>query len=190
MTTIKASEAQTSSSPAPVDQPRPASPVGKEAAVYDEELQKPAAVDQNLDDDPVYSYAEQRKIVRKVDRRLVLLLGVMYCVSLMDRNNLPNAAIAGMNEDLGLDVGFRYVRLSLVSDMQEALAAQSRVWSWMCAWLMSRSRPLVDSGSRLLHHVHAFPASSDHLDACHRPKGVPCRALFRVGGGDGECAQL
>lgn len=29
----------------------------------------------------------------------------------MDRNNLPNAAIAGMNADLGLTVGYRYVSI-------------------------------------------------------------------------------
>jgi hypothetical protein len=31
---------------------------------------------------------EQRKIVRRIDRRLVLTLAFMYCVSLMDRTNL------------------------------------------------------------------------------------------------------
>lgn len=28
---------------------------------------------------------EQRRIVRRVDRRLVVTVGVMYCISLMDR---------------------------------------------------------------------------------------------------------
>jgi hypothetical protein len=31
---------------------------------------------------------EQRKIMRRIDRRLVLTLAFMYCVSLMDRTNL------------------------------------------------------------------------------------------------------
>ena len=30
---------------------------------------------------------EQKKVIRRVDRRLVLTLGGMYCVSLMDRTN-------------------------------------------------------------------------------------------------------
>lgn len=38
---------------------------------------------------------EQKKVIRRVDRRLVLTLGGMYCVSLMDRTNtvsdLPRA---------------------------------------------------------------------------------------------------
>ena len=65
-----------------------------------------------LDVDPVFSLREQRKIIHKVDRRLVYILGLMYTVSLMDRVNLPNAAIAGMNVDLDMNKGFRYVCLS------------------------------------------------------------------------------
>lgn len=75
--------------------------------VGEEELQKASAV--ALDDDEEYSYKEQRKIVHKIDRRLVVMTGVIYCVSLVDRNNLPNAAIAGMTQDLELNVGIRYV---------------------------------------------------------------------------------
>jgi len=30
---------------------------------------------------------EQKKVIRRIDRRLVLTLGGMYCVSLMDRTN-------------------------------------------------------------------------------------------------------
>jgi hypothetical protein len=48
--------------------------------------------------DPIidrYSEAEVKKIVRKVDLRLIPLCGLMYCVSLLDRTNLSNASIAG-----------------------------------------------------------------------------------------------
>lgn len=38
---------------------------------------------------------EQKKIMRKVDYRLVTTLGVLYCASLVDRANLSSAAIAG-----------------------------------------------------------------------------------------------
>jgi hypothetical protein len=62
-----------------------------------------------LDEDPVYSYAEQRKIIHRLDRRLITIAGVIYMNSLMDRSNLPNAAIAGMNRDLEMESGFRYV---------------------------------------------------------------------------------
>ncbi|KAF2868716.1 major facilitator superfamily domain-containing protein [Massariosphaeria phaeospora] len=46
---------------------------------------------------------EQKKILRRVDRRLVVTVGVLYCISLMDRTNLSSAAIAGMTLELKLD---------------------------------------------------------------------------------------
>jgi MFS transporter, ACS family, DAL5 transporter family protein len=41
------------------------------------------------------SPAEARRIKFKIDARLVVLVGFMYCISLMDRTNLANAKIAG-----------------------------------------------------------------------------------------------
>lgn len=42
-----------------------------------------------------FSPEEQRKIVHRIDRRLVVTVGVLYCISLMDRTNLSAASIAG-----------------------------------------------------------------------------------------------
>jgi hypothetical protein len=42
-----------------------------------------------------FTLAERRKIMGRIDRRLVLTLGILYCTSLMDRTNLSSAAIAG-----------------------------------------------------------------------------------------------
>ena len=42
-----------------------------------------------------FSEREQRKIIHRIDRRLVVTVGVLYCISLMDRTNLSAAAIAG-----------------------------------------------------------------------------------------------
>jgi|TARA_R110002003_G_scaffold37_3_gene2143 sugar phosphate permease len=50
---------------------------------------------------------EQKKIIRRVDMRLIPTLGFMYCVSLMDRTNLGVAMVAGMGVDLKL-TGQRY----------------------------------------------------------------------------------
>lgn len=72
----------------------------------------PASLDnaeEALDDDPVYTRAEQRKIIHRVDRRLISVAGIIYMNSLMDRSNLPNAMIAGMDVDLGLRGNSRYV---------------------------------------------------------------------------------
>jgi hypothetical protein len=70
-----------------------------------------------LSDDEEYSSQEQRKIIHRVDRRLVLTCGIMYCISLMDRTNLGQAAIAGMTKELKLSVGFRYVSLDSSAKM-------------------------------------------------------------------------
>ena len=56
---------------------------------------------------------DARKIVHKIDRRLITALGLMFAVSLMDRTNLASANIAGMAKELELDQGFRYVRCNL-----------------------------------------------------------------------------
>ncbi|CAK7221443.1 hypothetical protein SEUCBS140593_004570 [Sporothrix eucalyptigena] len=61
-----------------------------------------------------FSPEEQKRIMRHVDRRLVVTIGFMYCVSLMDRTNLGSANIAGMSADLGLEVGTRYSIITLV----------------------------------------------------------------------------
>lgn len=57
---------------------------------------------------------EQKKIIWRIDVRLVLTLGFMYCVSLMDRTNLGIAAVAGMAYDLRTTVGARYSLITLV----------------------------------------------------------------------------
>lgn len=42
-----------------------------------------------------FTPAQQKKIISRVDRRLVTTLGILYCCSLMDRTNLGAANIAG-----------------------------------------------------------------------------------------------
>ncbi|KAG7150703.1 hypothetical protein HYQ46_000354 [Verticillium longisporum] len=59
-------------------------------------------------EDPL-TRAAYRKLVHKIDRRLITTCGFMYCVSLVDRTNLGSANIAGMSKDLELTVGYRYV---------------------------------------------------------------------------------
>ncbi|KIW29723.1 uncharacterized protein PV07_05513 [Cladophialophora immunda] len=56
---------------------------------------------------------EQKKIMWRIDRRLVLTLGFLYCVSLMDRTNTGIAVVAGMGVDLVL-IDNRYSIMVLV----------------------------------------------------------------------------
>ncbi|KAJ5528221.1 hypothetical protein N7513_012380 [Penicillium frequentans] len=71
-------------------------------------------VQEDPDADEEYTLAEQRKIIHKVDRRLLILLGLMQAVSFLDRANISNAAVAGMEAQLGLGVGSRYSIVLLV----------------------------------------------------------------------------
>ncbi|KAI0598337.1 major facilitator superfamily domain-containing protein [Biscogniauxia sp. FL1348] len=48
----------------------------------------------------LYTPEEERAVVRKFDRRLVVFLAVCYMVSFIDRANIGNARIAGMEDDL------------------------------------------------------------------------------------------
>ncbi|TVY81952.1 putative transporter [Lachnellula suecica] len=61
---------------------------------------------------------EQKRIIRRVDMRLVLTLGFLYMCSLMDRTNLGAANIAGLQSDSmskGLSLtGYRYSLIVLV----------------------------------------------------------------------------
>ncbi|KAF9883929.1 hypothetical protein FE257_002672 [Aspergillus nanangensis] len=68
----------------------------------------------DVDFDEEYTYAEQRKIIHRIDRRLVTITGLAYCVSLMDRTNLSMAAIAGMTKELELETGTRYSLIVLM----------------------------------------------------------------------------
>ena len=61
----------------------------------------PVSLKEDLNGSPKDDYEcefterEQKKIIHRIDRRLVVTVGVLYCISLMDRTNLSAAAIAG-----------------------------------------------------------------------------------------------
>ncbi|KAJ4389751.1 hypothetical protein N0V93_007223 [Gnomoniopsis smithogilvyi] len=50
--------------------------------------------------DIVYTADEERAIVRKFDQRLVLFVALLYLLSFLDRSNIGNAFVAGMDQDL------------------------------------------------------------------------------------------
>lgn len=59
--------------------------------------------------------ATKKRVLRKIDLWLLPILGALYCISLIDRNNISVARISGLDEDLGLDVGDRASVALLVS---------------------------------------------------------------------------
>ncbi|KAJ5618226.1 hypothetical protein N7528_006869 [Penicillium herquei] len=61
---------------------------------------------------------EQKRIIRRIDLRLVTMTGLAYCISLMDRTNLSMAAIAGLTTELDLDRDNRYVGAPFLTSLQ------------------------------------------------------------------------
>lgn len=49
-----------------------------------------------------YTDEEEAAVVRKLDRKLVVFLGFLYMLSFLDRSNIGNARIAGLEKDLAL----------------------------------------------------------------------------------------
>lgn len=49
----------------------------------------------------------ETRLLKKVDRRLIPILGALYCIALVDRTNISVARISGLDQDLHLDVGDR-----------------------------------------------------------------------------------
>ncbi|KAK3719459.1 hypothetical protein LTR37_004317 [Vermiconidia calcicola] len=55
-----------------------------------------------------WDHAAEKKLVRKIDGRLLPILGALYSIALIDRVNISAARISGMDVDLRLDIGDRY----------------------------------------------------------------------------------
>ena len=119
-------------------------------------------VEEALDDDPVYTRAEQRKIIHRVDRRLISVAGIIYMNSLMDRSNLPNAMIAGMDVDLGLRGNSRYVSMKTAFAALVLLSAEANP-------LLSLSLPWCSSSRT---HSSSLPPRFSHGSLV---RGFSCR---------------
>ncbi|KAF2017694.1 major facilitator superfamily transporter [Aaosphaeria arxii CBS 175.79] len=80
-------------------------PVEKEAVGMTEDVERsPTNISHDTGFESEFTPKEQRAIIHRIDRRLVVTVGVLYCISLMDRTNLSAAAIAGMTKELKLEV--------------------------------------------------------------------------------------
>ncbi|KAJ4863484.1 major facilitator superfamily domain-containing protein [Trichoderma breve] len=49
-----------------------------------------------------FSHLDEKKILRKMDRRLIPMLAILYLLSFLDRGNIGNAKIEGLQEDLNM----------------------------------------------------------------------------------------
>ncbi|KAL4995732.1 major facilitator superfamily domain-containing protein [Aspergillus recurvatus] len=66
-----------------------------------EDVEKPATYhDETLSQ---FTPQERKRLIRRIDLRLVVTLGCLYCISLLDRTNLGAASVAGMQPDLNMN---------------------------------------------------------------------------------------
>ena len=49
----------------------------------------------------------ERRVLRKIDFRLLPILGALYTIALIDRTNISVARISGLDDDLDLKIGNR-----------------------------------------------------------------------------------
>lgn len=52
--------------------------------------------------------SQDKRILRRVDWHVLPWLAILYAWSLIDRTNIANARIEGMQAELGLSIGARY----------------------------------------------------------------------------------
>ncbi|KAL1956248.1 hypothetical protein VTO42DRAFT_7508 [Malbranchea cinnamomea] len=67
-----------------------------------------AAIEKDLEYDAVdvdFSDIDEKKVLRKMDIRLIPTLAILYLLSFLDRGNIGNAKIEGLDKDLGLTGG-------------------------------------------------------------------------------------
>ncbi|KAI0160235.1 MFS general substrate transporter [Xylariaceae sp. FL1272] len=53
-----------------------------------------------------FAHLDEKKILRKMDMRLIPMLAILYLLSFLDRGNIGNAKIEGLQEDLQLNAAF------------------------------------------------------------------------------------
>lgn len=74
---------------------------------------------------------EEKAVIRKLDWRLMPMIFVIYSLSVLDRSNLGNAHVAGLDESVGLR-GDQYSTLGtffyVTCELRFISFSQSQVW--------------------------------------------------------------
>ena len=55
--------------------------------------------------DVAFSRSEERKLIAKIDFRLIPVLSILYLLAFIDRTNIANAAVYGLADDIGIASG-------------------------------------------------------------------------------------
>jgi hypothetical protein len=76
--------------------------IGEGQLAYDPDLAHPAAGYRTGDTAVLPPGVSERRLLTKIDLRVVPALSVLYLLAFLDRTNVANAAIFGLQKDLGL----------------------------------------------------------------------------------------
>ncbi|KAH8887525.1 major facilitator superfamily transporter [Thozetella sp. PMI_491] len=70
----------------------------------------------------------EKRLLRKLDRRVVSILFLLYLVAFLDRSNIGNAQTAGMGKDLGFDDGHYQVGSQTCRSLGEGYMLTTPQW--------------------------------------------------------------
>ncbi|KAK4196834.1 major facilitator superfamily domain-containing protein [Triangularia verruculosa] len=70
---------------------------------HDDEEQSPMTVKRKPKKEFTYTAEEEKAVVRKFDKKVVVFMAVLYMLAFLDRSNIGNARIANMDTDLQSD---------------------------------------------------------------------------------------
>lgn len=104
----------------------------------------------------------EKRVLRKVDWRLLPMLGCLYTIALVDRSNVAVARISGMDEDLGLDQGSRasislmvfFIGYIIFEIPSNAFIHKLGAANWLA--FLAVAWGLVSLGIGFLHNWHGF----------------------------------
>ncbi|KAJ5983728.1 MFS transporter [Penicillium waksmanii] len=119
-----------------------------------------------------YDGSKGKKVIRKIDAHLLPVLAFLYLCSHVDRNNLGNAKIEGMNTDLGLLIDHAFIadcRLSEFpsnvmlkkTDPSYWLASQVVTWGIVMTCMGAVQEFASLTGCRVLLRVFEITYSPD-----------------------------
>ncbi|KAL8808381.1 MAG: hypothetical protein Q9182_000201 [Xanthomendoza sp. 2 TL-2023] len=70
---------------------------------YDPDVSRIADTENDYDIHLQFPPARERRLLAKIDLRVIPVLSVLYLLAFLDRTNIANASIYGLKEELGLD---------------------------------------------------------------------------------------
>lgn len=131
-----------------------------------------------------YTPLEEKAVVRKFDRRLVLFIACLYLLGFLDRSNIGNARIAGLSADLRLTSSqyewtlrsfyITYVLFEWMPILYTVVSPSTYIASCVAVWGIIASLQAVATSYQLLCFLRALLGVSE---AAFSP-GVPVFLAF------------